>query len=190
VRASAKTRVFREDENVNVVDFDAHPGGAMVAQYRELDAYEQSVVALDTNGIGMTGMRMALSPCRSILVTTCANHTESVLFVWSATSPAVASRTEDDDPVPLAIFIQREPVSAFAWFEDAHSQIGVRLIFLCKGERAVYSWIPGDVAPRKEVVDFIPKQIVGRIPDSKRFALGFIAAAESGRVTFERRLFS
>ena len=147
--ASVTTRVYRETKMED---------DAASVSYTKLDAYEQKVIALDANGVERIGIKMALSPCHSMIVTTCASHTESTLFVWPT------AKTDEDDGGPLAIFIQRSPVIAFRWFEDESVESGARLVFLCENESALYSWYPGSQTPARsalECEEFKPTRIVG-----------------------------
>jgi hypothetical protein len=172
--ASVTTRVYRETKMED---------DAASVSYSKLDAYEQQVIALDANGVERIGIKMALSPCHSMIVTTCASHTESTLFVWPT------AKTDEDDGGPLAIFIQRSPVVSFRWFEDESVESGARLVFLCENESALYSWCPGSQTPERsalECEEFKPTRIVGL--SSERTNKYLLASPKNGGAFIQHSL--
>jgi hypothetical protein len=171
--ASVTTRVYRETKTEDE---------AASVSYTKLDAYEQKFIALDANGVQSIGIKMALSPCQSMIVTTCASHTESILFVWPTAKT-------DEDGGPLAIFIQRSPVIAFRWFEDEGVESGARLVFLCENESALYSWYPGSQTPARSALgceEFKPSRIVGL--SSERTNKYLLASPKNGGAFIQHSL--
>lgn len=130
--------------------------------YEERNKYTQKTVSCDEFGIERVGVRIALSPCETILASTCAGHDDKVLFLWPA-------RASERDDAPLAIFIHSKTIVDFRWCRDEHVDGAARLQFVCEGDAAVYSFVPGMLCPVRsalECAEFAPSKIVHAKPDA------------------------
>jgi hypothetical protein len=144
--ATASTRIFRESQRGD--------------GYEKVARFEQKTLACDARGIERAGVRLALSSCKTMLATLCASHNDKVLFLWPA------SGNDADDGAPLAVFVHRKPIIDFRWFEDDDLDGRSRLVFLCADEPALYSFVPGMLAPARVALEraaasFSPREIVG-----------------------------
>ena len=151
--ATASTRIFRESQRGD--------------GYEKVARFEQKTLACDARGIERAGVRLALSSCKTMLATLCASHNDKVLFLWPA------SGNDADDGAPLAVFVHRKPIVDFRWFEDDGLDGRSRLVFLCADEPALYSFVPGTLAPARVALEraaasFSPREIRRRFARARR----------------------
>lgn len=138
--ATTSTRVYRQIDD----------------GYEERNTYTQKTVSCDEFGVERVGVRISLSPCETMLASTCAGHDDKVLFLWSA-------RALEHDDAPLAIFLHSKAIVDFKWCRDDRVDGAARLQFVCAGDAAVYSFVPGMSCPVRsalECAEFAPSKIV------------------------------